>query len=84
MFDALIGVISQVLTMVILADVLVSYFLQPYHPIREALDKIVQPMLDVIRRYLPQNWRIDVSPIILILLIEIIQVVLQRIFRRPQ
>jgi len=80
MFDTLIAVISQVLTMVILADVLVSYFLQPYHPIREALDKIVQPMLDVIRRYLPQNWRIDVSPIILILLIEIIQVVLQRIF----
>lgn len=80
MFDILISVASQILIFIILADVLVSYFLQPYHPIREFLDKIVQPMLDGIRKFMPSTGMFDFSPILLILLIELVQFVLQRIF----
>ena len=80
MIDTLISVAFQTLTFVILADVLVSYFLQPYHPIREFLDKLVQPMLDGIRKFMPATGMIDFSPIVLILLIQLIQTVLQRIF----
>lgn len=79
-FDKMISVIAGTFSLIIIADVLVSYFLQPYHPVRENLDKIVQPMLTGIRKYLPASWTIDFSPIILLLIIEVIRNLLQRLF----
>lgn len=79
MFDTMISIIAGTLSLLIITDVLVSYFLQPYHPLRENLDKIVQPMLESIRKYLPGNWTIDFSPIILLLIIEVLRNFLQRL-----
>jgi YggT family protein len=69
----LIQSIASLITILILADVIVSYFLTPYHPIRSFLDRIVQPMMRPIQRILPTFGGIDFSPIVLLLLIQLIE-----------
>lgn len=65
-------IITRALTILILADVLVSYFLDVYHPIRRFLDSIVQPLLVPIRRILPPMGGLDFSPLVLFFLVELI------------
>jgi len=60
------------LTIVILAHVLVSYLLDPFHPIRQALDRIVRPLLEPIRRLLPPVGMLDFSPFVLLILVQVI------------
>ncbi len=69
----LIHVLAVVLTICIFADILVSYFLTPYHPVRSFLDKIVQPMLNPIRRVLPMIGMFDFSPLVLLILIQLVE-----------
>ncbi len=75
----IIHLLSYALTLAILADVIVSYFLDPYHPVRRFLDVIVQPMLTPIRRVLPPTGMVDFSPLVLILFIQLIEEVLIRL-----
>lgn len=82
MFDILIYVlraIQQILFLLVLAHVILSYFMDPYHPVRRGVDSIVQPMLNPIRRVVPLVGMLDFSPIVLILLIQIVFGVLIRI-----
>ena len=61
------GLVFTFLWIVVLADVFVSWFLDPFHPVRRFLDSIVQPMLNPIRRLLPQTGGIDFSPFVLLI-----------------
>lgn len=66
----LIRTLSTLFVWVIIASVLLSYFLSPYHPVRMALDRIVEPFLNPIRRIMPSTGMIDFSPLVLIVLVE--------------
>jgi YggT family protein len=68
---SLIQSVAMVLKILIIADIIVSYFLSPYHQVRAFLDRIVQPMLDPIRRVVPPLAMIDFSPLVLIILIQV-------------
>ena len=72
----LIRLIAQVLTWIVIASALLSFFLPPYHPVREALDRIVDPMLNPIRRVVPMAGAFDFSPLILILAIDLLSRIL--------
>lgn len=63
---------SQILIYLVIAHVLLSYFLQPDHAIRVAIDRLVLPLLNPIRRVVPLIGMIDISPIILIILVQLI------------
>lgn len=76
---ATIHLISLVLTLVVLADMLASYLLSPFHPVRRALDGFVNPLLAPIRRVLPPVGMWDFSPVVLIVLIRLIEEVLVRL-----
>jgi len=67
--DAIL-IITRALTLIILADVLVGYFLDEFHPIRQFLDSIVQPFLAPIRKFLPSSGGLDFSPLVLFFLVE--------------
>ena len=69
----LISLLSRGLTLIIFADIIVSYFLSPYHPIRKALDSIVQPMLAPIRRIMPPSGMFDFSPLVLMFAIWLVE-----------
>jgi YggT family protein len=56
----------------VLVSVILSYFMDPYHPLRRFLDRIVEPMLAPIRRIVPLVGMLDFSPLILIVLIQLI------------
>jgi len=46
--------------------------MDPYHPVRRSIDSVVEPMLAPIRRIVPLIGMLDFSPIILIILIQIL------------
>lgn len=71
-----IRLLASILTWIVIASALLSFFLPPYHPIREALDRIVDPMLSPIRRVVPTAGAFDFSPLILILAIDLLSRVL--------
>lgn len=68
----LINLLSQVLTLLVLAQAIMSYFVSPYHPVRQAVDRLLEPLYAPIRRILPQTGMLDFSPLVLIILIQII------------
>jgi YggT family protein len=69
----IIGLVFTLLWIVVLADVIVSWILDPFHPIRRFLDSIVQPLLDPIRRLVPPVGGIDLSPLILLIVLDIVR-----------
>ena len=75
----LIDSIQFILVLIVLASVILPYFMDPYHPLRRFLDRIVEPMLMPIRRVVPLFGMLDFSPLILILLIQLIGNLLIRI-----
>jgi YggT family protein len=77
----LISLISQILFWLVLISVILSYFMDPYHPVRRAVDSIVEPMLAPIRRVVPPLGMFDLSPIVLLLLIQLIANLLINILR---
>jgi len=73
--DALANAIliaARILSIIILADIVISYILDPFHPVRRVLDAIVQPLLAPIRRFMPQTGMFDFSPIVLLILVQLI------------
>ena len=75
----LIVTLRSILVLIVLVSVILSYFMDPYHPVRRFLDRIVEPMLMPIRRVVPLFGMLDFSPLILILLIQLIANLLIRI-----
>jgi YggT family protein len=71
-----IRIVSQTFIWVVIASALLSFVLSPYHPIREALDRIVAPFLNPIRNLLPSAGGLDFSPLILILAVDFISRIL--------
>lgn len=65
----LINLTANILTILIFVWVIASWVLAPYHPIRETLDRIVEPLLAPLRRILPMTGPVDFSPMLLIILI---------------
>ena len=58
---------------------ILSYFMDPYHPIRRAIDGVVDPMLAPIRRVVPLIGALDFSPLVLIILIQLLSNILIRL-----
>jgi YggT family protein len=68
----LISALQQILILLVILSVILSYFMDPYHPVRRGLDRLVEPMLTPIRRVVPLVGMLDFSPLVLIILIQIL------------
>ena len=75
----IVNLIANLFVFLVIADSVLSFFLNPFHPLRIAIDRIVNPFLAPIRRIVPLVGMLDLSPLILIILIEILSRVLVRI-----
>jgi YggT family protein len=69
---AAIQLIINGLTLLVFIDVVLSFLLTPFHPLRRALDSVVDPLLAPIRRVVPAAGGLDFSPAILLILIQIV------------
>lgn len=68
----LINLLARLLTLLVVAQAIMSYFVSPYHPIRQAIDRLLEPVYTPIRRILPQTGMIDFSPLVLIILVQVV------------
>ena len=76
-----ISLISQLLVLLVIVSVILSYIMEPYHPVRRAVDSIVEPMLAPIRRVIPPLGMFDLSPLVLLILIQLISNLLINLLR---
>jgi YggT family protein len=76
-----INTISQIFVWIVIAAAILSFFLPPYHPVREVLDRIVEPFLIPIRRLVPMVGTFDFSPLILILAVQLISGLLVKLLK---
>jgi len=74
-----INALSQLLVLLVIVSVILSYFMDPYHPVRRGIDRIVEPLIAPIRRVVPLVGTLDFSPIILIILIQVVASLLVRL-----
>lgn len=77
----LVRVVAQLFIYVVIASALLSFFMSPNHPVREALDRIIDPFLSPIRRLMPRTGMIDFSPLILIFAVDILSRIVIAILR---
>lgn len=68
----MINLLSSLIVLLVIVNAILSYFLDPYHPLRSTLDRIVAPLLAPIRRVLPLVGMFDLSPLVLIILVQIL------------
>lgn len=68
--QALIVLLLNALSTLIIVHVVLSYFMSPYHPFRQTIDRIVEPMLAPLRQIIPSMGGLDFSPLILIFFIR--------------
>lgn len=73
---SIINFLANLLVLLVIVDTILSFFLSPYNQIRSALDRILQPMLTPIRKVVPLVGMFDLSPLILIIIVEIIKYIL--------
>lgn len=75
----LINYLSMAFSLLLIAYVVLSYFMDPYHPVRNTVNRLVNPILNPIRRLLPQTGMMDFSPIVAIILVQILEYILTRL-----
>ena len=71
--------VGQVLSVLVLASVLLSYFLPATNPIRLFIDRFVDPLLAPIRKIVKPFGSLDFSPVILMIAIYLIEWLLTQI-----
>lgn len=78
----LVEFVFWALSILVVAEVVLSYFMSPYHPVRTFLGKIIGPLLNPIRRVVPPIVNVDFSPLILLLLLQAVEWVIVSILLR--
>ena len=76
---ALVNYLSLGLSLLLIANVVLSYFMDPYHPVRSTVDRIVNPILNPIRRVLPRTGMVDLSPLVAIILVQVLEALLKNL-----
>jgi YggT family protein len=76
---SIVHVLAKLAFILVLTSVVLSYLMNPYHPVRQAIDRIVNPLLSPIRKIVPPIANIDFSPIVLILLIQLVEYLLVKL-----
>ncbi len=71
--------VFQIAIFFIIVQVVLSYFMDPYHPVRRTLDRFVNPLLEPIRRLLPPMGGLDFSPLVLIIGLQVIDMVIRNL-----
>ncbi len=69
----LVRVAAETVIWIVIANSLLSFFLPPYHPVREALVRVVGPLLNPIRNLMGNTGGLDFSPLVLILILELLK-----------
>ena len=75
----LINLIAQAITLLMLAYAILSWVANPWNQIRLFVDRISEPLLAPIRKVVPLVGMVDISPLVLILLVQLLSGILIKI-----
>ena len=75
----IVRVFVQIFSLLIIVDAVLSFMVSPYHPVREAMGRILNPIYAPLRKIIPPAGGFDFSPIILLFLVQIIGTILTRL-----
>ena len=78
---AIINAVVTVLTFVIIIYTLLRFFMVPYHPVIRMLGQVIEPMLGPIRKQVPPMCGFDFSPLILIILLQVLGSIITALLR---
>ena len=74
-----VQVLTTFFSWLIIISSILSFILPPYHPVREALGRILNPFLEPIRRLMPPAGGLDFSPLILYVAVQFVSILLVNI-----
>lgn len=77
----IIETIVTVFTLTVIVYTLLRFFLNPFHPILNALGQVFEPLLAPIRARIPPMGGFDFSPLILIIGLQILGMILTALLR---
>ena len=77
----IIETIVTVFTLTVIVYTLLRFFLDPFHPILNALGQVLEPLLAPIRERMPPMGGFDFSPLILIIGLQILGMILTALLR---
>jgi len=64
--------VIQIFILLVIIQAVLSFVMDPYHPVRRRIDQIVDPFLQPIRNVVPPIANLDFSPLILIILLQLV------------
>ena len=73
----LVDILTRLFILLLFVHVILTYFMSPFHPIRRQIDRIIEPLLAPIRRVVPTVGMFDFSPLVLILLVQIVSMLVR-------
>lgn len=80
--EALVGLVSWLLCLALIANALLSFTsLPPWHPLRRFFAQIAEPMLRPFRNIIPPVGMLDLSPMVALIVIQVIGQVLVILIR---
>lgn len=78
-----IRILFDLLSVAILLRVILSWFnVNPFHPVVAFLDQITEPILGPLRRVIPPVGMIDITPIVALLLLQVVEALLLSVIPR--
>jgi YggT family protein len=72
----LVTIVGNLITVLIIVNAVLSFILPPQHPTREAMAGVLHPLYGPLRRIIPPLGMIDITPLVAILLIRLIEMIL--------
>jgi YggT family protein len=70
---SLISLLVTIITVVLILNALISFTpLEPWHPVRRVLNQLAEPFVRPFRNILPASGMIDFTPMIALIVIQII------------
>jgi YggT family protein len=73
-----INMLAQLFSLLVIVYILSTWIFPPFHPFRNTIASIVEPMLAPIRRVIPPAGMIDFSPLILLIIVQVLATILMR------
>ncbi len=76
-----VNLLFTLLSFAIIGRALLSWIItDPYNPIVRILDQITEPILAPLRRIVPQVGMMDITPIVALILLQILQAMINNFF----